>query len=658
MFNRFKLLICGTAALLGAITLSEAQTGSPTPALAAESQASQSTTSALPTAPSAKASDNSPLTLVQASTTAPAPPPNTTTKTTSTSTTTDPTEADVVTDSGGVGVREFQGDDVGQVLRLLARQAKINMVVSDQIPAATTVTMRLEDVTAIQAIAIIVKAKGLFMDQIDNVYYIKTPAERTAEPTESDSYQFSYTQVAVSSAKDDVLEGTTGTAGETRDVRAKMSAASSMTANTELLKLIKSQLRSGVEPQFDFRTNTVFYQETRSNIENVRKFLIQLDKPTKQVMIEARLVEISANPKQAYGINWAGVFGSADNPKTFRFGGSTLGTNKLVDAQRIVGTSSDGKPILAPVLDANGIPVQGTNVGTLPGAIDPPINFLRDASNGLKAIGGQFAILSIPQMSVTLQALNEDSDAEFLANPRVVTSDNMPAKIEIVRAQPVPKLNFNEQTATSEFSGFEDKTFGNTLLVRPSVNKDNFITLAVKPIISNKVGDLPFFPPGATSPVLSPIIDTRSLDSNVLIKSGDTLAIGGLLQDEVVKSRTKVPVLGDIPVVGYLFSSRSNVRSKRNLLVFVTPTIIDQHYGTGLEDQVSGLHHSGEEFADPNGWRNNAKGAVRLVPTSNRPVTADYPKPGTPPAPAKGSTTKTVVEDKVSFMSTAKQRDF
>src|SRR5204863_54036 len=79
--------------------------------------------------------------------------------------------AESVTASGGVGVREFQGDDVGQVLRLLARQAKVNMVVSDQVTG--TVTMRLEDVTALQAIAIIVKAKGLSLDQIDHVYYIK-----------------------------------------------------------------------------------------------------------------------------------------------------------------------------------------------------------------------------------------------------------------------------------------------------------------------------------------------------------------------------------------------------------------------------------------------------------------------------------------------------
>jgi len=141
--------------------------------------------------------------------------------------------------------------------------------------------------------------------------------------------------------------------------------------------------------------------------------------------------------------------------------------------------------------------------------------------------------------------------------------------------------------------------------------------------------------------VASPIIDKRTLDSNVLIRSGDTLAIGGLLQDEVGKQRTKVPIAGDIPILGYLFQERVNLRSKRNLLVFVTPTIIKQGYATGLESQVSGLDYTGEEFADPNGWRNNAKGAIRLVPTSNRSVAADYPKPGAVPQKQQSTKFKT-----------------
>jgi len=193
-----------------------------------------------------KPADHPPMLLVQAPVQAASPAaPSTTKSTTTSSTVTTPTltEADATVESGGVGVREFQGDDVGQVLRLLARQAKVNMVVSDAVTG--TVTMRLEDVTALQAISIIVKAKGLFMDKIDNIYYIKTAAERTAEPTETDNYQFSY-------------------------ARAK-----------EVSPLIASQLASKDPPQIDERTNTIFFRETRSNIDNIRKMLVQIDKPTK-----------------------------------------------------------------------------------------------------------------------------------------------------------------------------------------------------------------------------------------------------------------------------------------------------------------------------------------------------------------------------------------
>jgi type IV pilus assembly protein PilQ len=567
------------AAFLTVASLSQAQTSASNPA--ASTSAAQ------------KPADNSAALLVQATgpTAAPAKPTGSPTTTTATS------QPESAVESGGVGVREFQGDDVGQVLRLLARQAKINVVVSEAV--AGTVTMRLEDVTALQAISIIVKAKGLFMDKIDNVYYIKTGAERTAEPTESDSYQFSY-------------------------ARAK-----------DISPLIASQLASKDPPQVDERTNTIFFRETRSNIENIRKMLAQVDRPTRQVMIEARLVEVTADPVQAYGINWAGTVGSHSAPQTFKFGAPVPGSQKIVQ-------STD--PVTGQItssIQPGSLPTVTTTNGHF-----SPTDFLFDSS--LRAIGGQFAILSVPQMSATVQALNEDSDAEFLANPRVVTADNQQAKIEILRNQPIPQLNFNEQTATAVFGGFQDKTFGNTLIVRPSINKDNFITLMVKPEISNKVADFTFTFSGAN--VTSPIIDKRTLDSNVLIKSGDTLAIGGLLSDQATKARTKIPVLGDIPLIGYAFQSHDNERHKRNLLVFVTPTILDQRYGTGLEDQVSGLHHVGEEYADPNGWRNNAKGAVRLVPTSNRQLAADYAKPGVPPPPEEAA--------EVQFKSSVKDRDF
>jgi type IV pilus assembly protein PilQ len=490
--------------------------------------------------------------------------------------------------SSGRAVNDFQGEEIGLVLRTLARQAKINVVVSDKIVG--TVTMRLENIEPMEAIKVVVQSKNLFMDELNGVYYIQTQEEKQSEPTESGNYMFSYAKAS------------------------------------NVLALLAGQLQSkAVPPQVDDRTNTIFYREAKSNMDKIKLFLETIDKPTRQVMIESRLVEVNANPKQSYGINWAGVVGGAASPQVFKYGGSN---------------SSDSNVTQTTTTDPTG--TTKTTTQTRSNTLKPGANLFGNANNflfhgagsqALSTVAGQFAILSAPQMAITLRFLNEDSDAEFLANPRVVTANNQKATIKITRSQPVPTLNFNEQTATAVFSGFQDKDYGNTLIVTPSINKDDFVTMQVQPEISNKVGDATFTFGGAE--VSSPIIDKRTLDSNVVIHSGDTLAIGGLLQDEIGKQRTKVPVAGDIPLLGYLFQERVNLRTKRNLLVFVTPTIIKQGYGTGLEDQVSGVHHSDEEFADPNGWRNNAKGSIRVVPTSNRQAAADYPKPGTPVAPVK-----------------------
>ena len=452
----------------------------------------------------------------------------------------------------GRAVNEFQGDDVAQVVRLLARQAKINVVVSDKVDASQMkITMRLEDKTPLEAIKVIAAAKGLTVDENDGVYFVKTKEEKESEPTESAFYTLGYATAE------------------------------------KVVPMLKEQLVSKSTPQFDQRTNTIFYRETKSNLKTIKAFLDTIDKPTQQVMIEARLVEVNAHPRQAYGLNWAGVVGSFDSPQQYKFG-----------------------------------PPSPANPG----------------NSFFGVLKSQFAILTPPQMSVTMRLLNDDSDVEFLANPRVVTANNMAANIKMVRNQPVPQLNFNAQTATAEFSGFQDKLYGTTLLVTPIINKSNFITMSVKPEISNKIGDQNFLYQGVN--VASPIIDSRSLDSNVVIKNGDTLAIGGLLTDQTTKASVKVPIAGDIPVLGYMFQDHANERVKKNLLIFVTPSIIKQGYGTGLEDQVTGMHEAnGEEFSNPNGWRNNAKGSLRIVPTSHAPLATQYPLPGYPkpgtPLPSK-----------------------
>ncbi len=486
-----------------------------------------------------------------------------------------PTTLPVLSDSGGgAQVREFSGDDVGTVLRLLARQAKINIYVSETVVG--TITMRLENKTAFEAIKSIVNAKGLFMDEVDNVYYVKTLAEKAAEPQEPGEFRFSYARAE------------------------------------KVAPLLQQQLLSKAAPIVDERTNTVFYREVISNKESIEQFLKKVDMPTKQVMIEARLVEVNANPQQSYGINWSGVLGGAENPKTFRYGASAPPDVSDNGKAKYTFKFADGGIFESNEFLLNGD--RGTGLGNRFG------NLL-----GLGPFS-QYAILTAPQFALTLRLMNEDEDADFLAHPKVVTSDNQEATIKIVRVEPVPQLTFNAETATSEFSGFKDFQYGNTLIVRPTINKENYITLNVRPEISNKVGDAQYTLNGSN--VRAPIVDTRTLDSNVLIRSGDTLAIGGLLQDETIKRRAKVPLLGDIPLIGYAFQERLNSRVKRNLLVFVTPTVVDQN-GTGLESQiVTGLVDSREEYADPNGWINNARGSIRLVPSSDKQLTSRYPVPG------------------------------
>lgn len=494
-------------------------------------------------------------------------------------------------------LNEFQGEEIGSVLRLLARQAKINLVVSEKVVG--TVTMRLEKMSPLEAIQVIVTSKNLIMDEVGGVYYVKTQEEKAKEPTVSGSFTFSYASAE------------------------------------KAAKLLESQLQGGQKPQVDDRTNTVFYREIKSNLENIHLFLQTIDRPTRQVMIEARLVEVNANPKQSYGIDWTGVFGGTK----IGLAGSNVSSASSSRSSSISSSSSSSSSStrIATLPDGTGLEFNSDANDSLNGSgnsgADSSIsNSFSNAAgafvgkftkNGLSAIGGQYAILSAPELSVTLNLLNSDNTAEFLANPRVVTANNQKANIKITRSQPVPQLNFNEQTATAVFGGFQDKEYGNTLEVTPTINKDNFINLLVKPEISNKVRDEVFLFGGDR--VTSPVIDKRALESNVLIESGKTLAIGGLLQDETGKSRSKVPVLGDIPLLGYLFQNRVNEKVKRNLLIFVTPTVIDQFGGTGLEDQVNGLRDSREEVADSNGWRNNAQGAIRVVPTSKRQLASEYP---------------------------------
>jgi type II secretory pathway component GspD/PulD (secretin) len=222
--------------------------------------------------------------------------------------------------------------------------------------------------------------------------------------------------------------------------------------------------------------------------------------------------------------------------------------------------------------------------------------------------------------------LSQDTDTELLANPRVVTPDNGKARISIATEFPIPNFAFSEQTASLQVNGFSYKDIGIILNVLPRINKDDFVTLEVTPEASSSTENATLQSGGGTA-VQIPIINTRTATTTVLIKSGNTLAIGGLMRQDVSDNYTKVPVMGDMPVLGPLFRSKSLSKTKRDLLIFLTPTIVrGDSQTTGYEKYANGI--SKQEVYTNDKWmpKDNAKPKVGSL------LDSVYPNPAKPPA--------------------------
>jgi type II secretory pathway component GspD/PulD (secretin) len=334
------------------------------------------------------------------------------------------------------------------------------------------------------------------------------------------------------------------------------------TTAAEVEKVIRPFLTPGRgSATSDTRSNTIVLSDLPARLLQIKEIVNRLDTQTPQVMIEARVLETSKNPKQDYGIKW-------DSLVNYEFAAKNIGFKFN--------------------------PRSGA-VGFYPGGSkDAPIN------------SAEVAVLSASDFRILLSFLNSNGETELLASPRIVTADNKEARINIAQQFPIPQFTFNQQTASLEVSGFTFKDIGILLGVTPHINKSGFITLELKPEISS-------FDPtknqhfgGAVNAEI-PVINTRNIQASVLIKDGHTLALGGLIQEDVTRAYTKVPIMGDIPGLGAAFRSRSFTKNKRNLLIFITPTLVGPEGSTGLEDQYNGVKTMPEDdFAHPEGWHDNA----------------------------------------------------
>jgi len=291
--------------------------------------------------------------------------------------------------------------------------------------------------------------------------------------------------------------------------------------------------------KYDERANLVIVTDIPTNIYRIGKVIERLDFMTPQVTIEAKIIETTLSDGEDLGIKW-NVQASASmskRPTTYPWPSTDVGTrykNRLP-----TGDSTDDFP--------------STTIPTFPFATRDDFSF---------------GILDASTFNILLQAIETRAKTNILSNPRITTMDNTAAKIHVGTDWPIASYTYNEQTDRFVITGWEYKSYGILLEVTPTINKNGYITLKMHPEISDKQEEIDF--QGASVPVLT----TQTTEATVMIKDGETLAVGGLLKTKKVITKTKVPFLGDIPILGFLFSHKSETMNKTDLLIFITPHII------------------------------------------------------------------------------------
>lgn len=274
----------------------------------------------------------------------------------------------------------------------------------------------------------------------------------------------------------------------------------------------------------DGRSSQLIVFATEKEIPEIENLIAKLDTATKQVLIEARILETSRNPETIKGVNWAGTF-EAQN--------FTVGNND--------------------------------NARNLTAA--PLVAFLR------AGYVSPIAYLNADGASAVFSFFNQDTETEVLATPRAVTMDNTPAKLSVSRAVPIFKVS-SGGTQTGATVDIVYTNLGVILEVTPRISAKNNIALQVIPEVSDIAGVDEQTLNGSRQ--TANIFSIRKISTQVLIPSGNTLVLGGLLSDSKRKETTKVPILGDLPGLKYIFGHTAKSRIKGNLMIFVTPTVVEE----------------------------------------------------------------------------------
>jgi type II secretory pathway component GspD/PulD (secretin) len=347
----------------------------------------------------------------------------------------------------------------------------------------------------------------------------------------------------------------------TRVVQLKYSDAAKM---TEAVQSVLTDKRSKVLP--DGRTSQLIVVATEPEQTAVDTLVVQLDKPTKQVLIETRLVEISSNPKTKKGVDWT---------QTLQAQNVTFG-NGFMDSSKSKTTISDAGISGTPTPGGGYVPpsANGSSQNTVLELIQGAGGISGSTASGLIPTTG---FLNADGLHAVLSFLNTSSDAQIVSTPRVVTLDNEKATISVTRGYPV----FQVQAGTQNTAGGSQVSYTNVgpvLEVTPRISANDYIWLKVSTHVDSYFGEKSQNVSGGSGgggqTLTAPLFDFRKIETQVFIPNANTLVMGGLVQDKPQANYTKVPLLGDIPGLGWAFRSEDKSLDKQNLLIFITPTIV------------------------------------------------------------------------------------
>lgn len=413
----------------------------------------------------------------------------------------------------------YHNGDVRQLLRVMAEELGLNAVISETVAGNTTLV--LKDVPADQVLDIIFQQKGLDMRRNGNVILIAPRDEiATREKLELESKQ----QI-----------------GDLEAVRQESYQLNYAKA-PDVVKLLNDHLSKKGKTSFDPRTNILFVSDTPSRQEDVRKLISTVDKPVRQVMIEAKIVEAEDTFQRNLGVR-LGVGGA--------LGGKTTSTGR--SQLYVGGTAQSAASFSGLSTDVPKIPTDfniNLPAGNIGGAQSGALSFVLYNSSATRFL------------DLEVSALEADGRGKVISSPRVVTADQVEALIEQGVEIPYQQATSSGATAVS----FRKANL--SLKVKPQITPDGKITLSVD---VNK--DTPNTQLTTGTGVA---IDTKHVKTEVLVENGGTVVIGGIYQQTLRDTRNQIPFLGDLPIIGFLFRQTTKVDNKTELLVFITPKVISE----------------------------------------------------------------------------------